>query len=384
MTEPKEPFEVDGGDRPRRAMRALAEELTLSPRLDPTAAGRVAGNRLGRQRVVAAVAAAVVVLVGSATLALTVGPDAGRVAAPAGGSSQDPAPPRSGPDPLPEGWRLEQFRDVVFAVPADWGHGYEPGGSWCAAADTNAPAQPRPYVDLGGPQVEAAIACPELPDRLVDEHVAVRDAIDSEGDTVTEQAGFAIVTRVVSGVELTVTSKDPDLVAGVLDSIRPVVVDDRCQPTTAATVPGAEPAPGFDAAPEDVSRVVLCQYDPGYGDVPAEDPLRAATELQPAAGRELVAQIMTAPTPEPPPCAFDAEDPDPLELVVVLRVETEGVWSQIWLRGASCPDGSALRVGSYATGSGLRAVSRETCQATLQPPLRLEAAGEALYDVCAE
>jgi hypothetical protein len=294
------------------------------------------------------------------------------------GSGTVSAQPRSG------NWRTEQFRDITFRVPVEWGYAYEPGADWCAGVDhespTPKPEHQRPYVALGSQPWGLDLYCPDLPDTMLTEHVTARPAAEPQGADGRSRLGrgFWEIIRTVGTVKLRVISQDADLAREIADSAAPAGADAPCRPFI--DKPGervARPDPAFDvAALEAVRSIVLCQYNssPGFG-------LSAATELDEPAARRLIDAIGASPKDKSAACP---PDPEPIwyEVAVLLHVRTETGLHTLNLYLHGCRLGGNQVRGGIDDGTTVRRVTRETCQAVITPPLRLDVGSGTIYALC--
>lgn len=299
----------------------------------------------------------------------------GQVAQPAGPPSGLPS--RSALD----GWRTEQYRDIVFQVPADWGYAYEPGAAWCAGSDGKKPRPEhrKPYVALGEPDAIPAIACAELPAALITEHVAAIQPADKRADGTFELGnGFWEVTRTVGAVKLRAVSKDTELAQRIVDTGAPAGKDAPCPADHALiTDPAVRPEPATDVKTfGTVDRIALCQYqvDEGRGG------LKAAAELSGDAAQRLIDDIAAAPVADDAEC----EHPNdlPLDLAVVLRAQTSLGLREIILRQQGCPEGGDTVLGGFDDGTTVRRSTAATCRAVLEPPLQIQAGSGSVMDRC--
>ncbi len=300
----------------------------------------------------------------------------GLLAQPAGPPSTLPA------DPAPDGWRTEQYRDVVFQVPADWGYAYEPGVAWCAGSDgkTPRPEHRKPYVALGDPQVVPAIACPELPDALITEHVAAISPADKSADGRFELGnGFWEVTRTVGAVKLRAVSKDAELAQQIVDTSAEAGADAPCAPEhSLINDPAARPDPAADVTTfGTVDRIALCQYE--IGDGPRG--LKAAAALSGDQAQGLIDGIAAAPVNPNSVCKSEPTK-GWQDVTAVLRVQTAGEIREIILRQQGCPEGGDTVLGGFDDGTTVRASTPETCRAVLIKPLQIQAGSGAVMDRC--
>ncbi|WP_152362010.1 hypothetical protein [Microlunatus speluncae] len=303
-------------------------------------------------------------------------PNGGQVAQPAG-------PPTTLPgESAPDGWRTEQYRDVVFQVPADWGYAYEPGAAWCAGSDGKNP-QPqhrKPYVALGAPQVIPAIACPEMPASMITEHVAAIQPADKRADGRFELGnGFWEVTNTVGAVKLRAVSKDADLAQQIVDTGAEAGKDALCTPEHALIKdPAARPKPAADVTSFGaVDRVALCQYEIGEG----SKGLQAAAELSGDKAQRLVDGIAAAPVADPTECKNDPSM-NPLDVTAVLRVQSSGTIREIILRQQGCPEGGDTVLGGFDDGTTVRQSTADTCRAVLVEPLQIQAGSGSVVQRC--
>lgn len=338
-----------------------------------------AGSRRNPRRAVLLTIAGVALLLLAATGAVAVaamlGPD-DQVARPAGPPSMLPA------DTAPDGWRTEQYRDITFQVPADWGYAYEPGPAWCAGSDgkTPRPEHRKPYVALGEPDAVPAIACPEMPDALLTEHVAAIQPMDKKADGQYELGnGFTEVTRTIGAVRLRAVSEDVDLAQRIVDSGAEAGPGAACQPDhELITDPAARPDLAADVADYGtVDRIALCQYDVGKGRVG----LRAAGELTGDRAQRLIDGIAEAPV-DPTACEHKPQGADMIDIAAVLRVQTGDGIREIILRQRGCPEGGDVVIGGFDDGTQVRATTPDTCRAVLTKPVQIQSGSGAVFDRC--
>ena len=291
-----------------------------------------------------------------------------------------PTGPASSPD---NGWRTEYYRNVAFNVPATWGYADEPTSAWCAGnADGQPDAQQRkPYVSLGGAQVLPAIACPEMPASLITEHVSIR-RVDGAGPPAyaeTQAHGWWVAEAGVNGLRLAATSRDRERARRIVKSMTTDSDAAPCPPRHPLDQDQpVRPVPAFDlgsgASP---GRVTVCQYETSVG-VPDLGGLRAVLPLSPTAGSQLFDRLRRAPVKETSTCSH----PNNSEVRVVLRFATDDGTREVFVAAAGCPDGYGPGYGGIDDGTTLRALTRDTCRAILQPPVRLEAASGDVGRLC--
>ncbi len=225
-------------------------------------------------------------------------------------------------------WRTEQFRDITFRVPVEWGYAGEPGPEWCGYGGFRNPRlrpdQQRPYVSLGAGNISFGCPWPQ-PDALISEHVAaqstaaVKDTfeqlygIEQPADGQHRLArGFSEIIRTVGTTRLRVVSRNLDLARQIADSAAPTGADEACRPTVDRQTDRApRPDPSFDVRELDsVRSITLCQYDGSE--------LQARTDLGEAEAGQLITTIAASPVergaacpPEPSPDLVGARRPDP-------------------------------------------------------------------------
>lgn len=281
----------------------------------------------------------------------------------------------------PDGWRTEQYRDISFQVPGDWGYAFEPGSDWCAntgePTSEPRPEHQRPYVALGQPDVVLDIACPELPDSLITEHVAAISPADKRADGRYELArGFWEVTRTIGTVKLRAVSKDVDLAQRIVDSGKPAGEDALCAPSSPLqTDPNARPEPNDATDIVGVTRVALCQYD--FGREPFG--LRAATAITGAEAQRLISGIAKAPESKG---TCQQGTLERLDLAIVLRVESRDGLKEIYLRANGCPEGGEQVIGGFDDGVIAREIRSEECQTVLTPPLQFQVGSGSVAGRC--
>ncbi|GAB3754029.1 hypothetical protein [Microlunatus parietis] len=286
----------------------------------------------------------------------------------------------------PDDWRIEQYREVTFRVPADWGYGYEPGPDWCGHRGQQPGQQRQPYVMLGGPVVRLSIGCRPIPDSLITDHVAVDSADprswpepDPRPDGLYRiQAGFWEAIRTVESLRLRAVSRDVRLAQRIVDSA--VRADDTapCDPDHPVVAdPGYRPKPAADL--ETADRITLCQYEPdggsGWGGV------RAAGALTGADATKLIAGIAAAPVWDGPSCPAGEERDGP-DVTVLLTVHSAAGPRELIMRLGSCENIGPVVTGGFDDGRTVRTATAETCRAVLTLPLRLDFGGQSVYERC--
>jgi hypothetical protein len=346
--------------------------MTTNHDSTPDPADRPRGTaRRNALLIIGGVAVVLLVVAGAIGLPAALRPN-GQIAQPGGPPTTLPA------ESAPDGWRTEQFRDAVFQVPADWGYAYEPGPAWCAGSDgkTPQPQHRKPYVALGEPQVIPAIACPEMPDALITEHVAAISPADKKADGRFELGnGFWEVTRTVGVVKLRAVSKDADLAQQIVDTGTPAGDDALCTPDHALTKdPAARPKPAADVTTFGaVDKIALCQYE-GRG-------LQAAAELTGDKAQRLIDGIAGAPVNTGTVCKNDPSD-NPPDVTAVLRVQSADTVREIILRQQGCPEGGDTVLGGFDDGTTVRQSTPETCRAVLTEPLQIQAGSGSVVERC--
>ena len=279
-------------------------------------------------------------------------------------------------DSAPEGWRTEYFRGGAFLVPKDWGYAQDPGSTWCAGYPDGQPGPELldPYVSLGDPDITPAIACDELPESLITEHVAVQKVRpDARYRPYNEeQRGRWWIVTAVQGIVLTAYSEDVERARRIATSLAVDPPGAPCAPTVALK-PGERPRPFVVGSLEgEVGAVVVCQYDPTDG------VFERVARPDAARGRALVETIASAPVRAVSPCGGAGEP----ELVLNVRLENARAVRTLQLRAGRCETGADGYWGGYDDGNDVRALTRDACQAVLTPPVRLQGASEAIAESC--
>lgn len=379
MTDPQHP---DQGmpDRAEQAFRSALDELPPDAGVDPARARRTVSSHRNTRLTVAAVATVFVLLAGVLGVPRLLADPVVEVAAPA---SATPSPAAEKPtDPAPAGWRTEYYRSISFSVPSSWGYAYEPGSAWCAGAaedPTPAPEQRTPYVSLGGPSVVATIACPELPESLLTEHVATTPRYQGDGAVsgTTRRGDWLLVTQALPDTVLVVTTKDQALADRIVGSAGPAADDTPCAPSSPVTGElGARPQPGVALAEvTGVQAVSVCQYDPD-GEPEPSARLRAHRPLAGPAARTLVERLVAAPVNRPA-CADG-----PTEIAAVVRIWADSGPHEVYVQASGCDSSTPSMAGGIADGQSLRQLTRSACQALLVPPITLEAASGTVAENC--
>ena len=369
-------------DRAERAFRDAITELDVPAAPNPAAARRqVRDRRLATLAVVATVL--IVAVVGGFAWRGQTAPVSTEAQPAAAQPSQ--AETSAPTDPAPAGWRTEYYRDIRFEVPASWGYAQPPDSSWCADDPRGVlrPEQRTPYVWLSTDYPIRLIGCPEMPKSLLSEHVEARvpgPAEDyAEGEVKT--SGWWVVTRFAGSAVLIVTSQD-------LDRARQIVVSAAAAKD--APCPAGSPVAGVlgarPPAPTDLDQLapadsaVLCQYEPAIDPADRDLPsLRAVVSLDRRQARDLVDRLTAAPVNrtscDPPP---DEDRPD---IAVQVAITAGGSVHTVYVAAAGCPDGAGS-VGGIDDGTTLRTLTRNACQALLQPPIVLYSASGDIGNNC--
>jgi hypothetical protein len=296
------------------------------------------------------------------------------------------AHPRSGE------WRTEQFRDITFRVPVEWGYAAEPGPDWCGYDGFRNPRlrpdQQRPYVSLGAGNISFGCSWPQ-PDALISEHVAaqstaaVRDTfeqlygIEQPTDGQYRLArGYSEIIRTVGTVRLRVVSRNLDLARQIADSAAPTGADEACRPTVDRQPDRApRPDPSFDVGELDsVRSITLCQYD-GFE-------LQARTDLGEAEAGRLIKTIAASPVERGADCR---PEPSPIwwELVVLIHLRTADGDKLINVYVHSCGAHHKQIRGGFDDGTAVRVLTRENCRAVLPQPLGFISGYLPVHDLCA-
>jgi len=369
MTEP---------DRAERALRAAITELDLPRVPDPAAARRrVRDRRLSTLAVVATV-----------LIAAVVGGLAWRGQTASVPTVAQPSPAQASPltDPAPAGWRTEYYRDISFEVPASWGYAQPPDSSWCADDPRGVlrPEQRTPYVWLHTDYPIRMIGCPEMPASLRSEHVEVRvpgpaeDYVEGE----FEGDGWWTVYRFAGSAMLLVTTQDLERARRIVASA--AVAEDAPCPAS-SPVSGAlgarPPSPTDLGALTPADAAVLCQYEPALDPADRELPsLRAVVPLDRKQARDLVDRLTAArinqASCDPPP--YQGQPDIALQVII----SSSGSAHTVYVSAAGCPDDSGASAGGIDDGTTVRTLTRDACQALLQPPIVLYAASGDIGNNC--
>lgn len=367
--------------RAAAAFRAAMTDLRTPGDLDPDAARRRAGARRTARLALGGLVLVLIVAAGAVVLPNLFG--TGRGIEPAGQPTIAQVPEKLPGDPAPSGWRTEQYRELVFQVPADWGYAYEPGPAWCAGSDgkTPRPEHRKPYVALGQPDVLPAIACQKMPDALITEHVAAIQPADKRADGRFELGnGFWEVTKTVGAVKLRAVSKDAELAQRIADTAREAGDDAPCRPEHPI-------AKNLEARPQQASdvrtygvvdRIAVCQYDNGEG----RTGLRAAAELTGDDAQRLIDGIAKAPANDSAACDPPPHPEGGLDIAAVLRVQSSTGLHEIVLRQQGCPSGGDTVLGGFDDGTTVHASTKATCSAVFVPPVSIQAGSGSVFDRC--
>lgn len=367
MTEPTASTPSGDDDRAEQAFRdALkqhADEPDFKP-LDPPAPGWRRG-RLPRWVPVAAAAA----LVAAVGIPLAIGqlrggggPTAG---VPADARATQAAPTMEAmpaPD-LRRGWRWESYRVLSYQVPDTWTHGWSPVSDWC----TGRPETPQgPFVDIAPENRPVAmILCPRgiTADRL-QSFVTVRKAgaINRGWDL---PAGWKSATKELDGyvVEVVHTEGLATVAEQILASVRPIgAIDPNGCPATSTLVPERRDLSTVGILPTPVS---LCQYDlaTSPAQLLASKALSNDDERLDHTAREVLARLVQAPKGTGPDDASCDATGDTAVLVRQQDGSNTAIGSDIVVRYSGC------RGNGVFDGTTQRKLTREVCEAVLQPPL---------------
>lgn len=289
-------------------------------------------------------------------------------------------------------WRTEQFRDITFRVPVEWGYAGEPGPEWCGYGGFRNPRlrpdQQRSYVSLGAGNISFGCPWPQ-PDALISEHVAAQSTaavratfeqlygIEQPADGQYRLArGFWEIIRTVGTVRLRVVSRNLDLARQIADSAGPTGADEPCRPTIdQPTDRGPRPDPSFDVRElESVRSITLCQYD-GFE-------LHARSDLGEAEAGRLITTIAASSAERGAACR---PEPSPIwwELVVQIHLRTADGDKVINLYVRTCGANNKQVRGGFDDGTTTRALTRENCRAVLPQPLGFRSGHLSVHDLCA-
>jgi hypothetical protein len=280
-----------------------------------------------------------------------------------GGDSGSPAAS------TPAGWRQVSYRDVVVAVPPEWGYDYAPGSDWCA--DGGGDRVPEgPYVDVSGSyDAVLAIGCtaPRPPSYDVT-HLEFADASADDVPTSEERPGWSSVSRHVGAVVVTVWF-DPaheDVARQVVDSARLADVDPNGCAVTSPIQAGHFARPVVPFRVEDVTSVdaiSVCQYDIRSGTgVPG---LLASRRISGAAADAVLTAVQRAPIGGGPDQPQQCSDDQFGDTALVLRLVSGDELRDLYVYMESC------RGNGFDDGTTLRELTPAACRPLWELPVRL-------------
>jgi len=316
-------------------------------------------------RVWAAVAAAAVLVAGTAVGVTWSTRDRGASPSPSNQTVGGSVPP---PDP---GWRYESYRDVVVQVPESWGHAPAPGADWCAIREDGPAAYAtEPFVDIrGAASVVLAILCSpapdevplgmEAPERLWATHLSIGDPGDGIADGVTQHDGWTRIVASAGHARFTVLADQAHLADAhrIVDSARIVTADhngcDAASPIQKGLFP--RPTQPFDlTAIGSVDEIAVCQYDLRMG--PEQSWLIASRLLTgEAANAELGALQGTTigSGPNTPDTCLPAESQDS---AIVLRLDPGPEQHDIYVYYDACVHNG------FDDGTNVRQLTEDNCR----------------------
>ncbi|MFT4215874.1 MAG: hypothetical protein QM619_01635 [Micropruina sp.] len=354
MTEPTAPDD----DRAERAFRDALHAHAGEPGFAPlTILVPTAKERRGLPRWVPFAAALVLVAAVAIPLVLNrvAGSDTSAVPAVAPERASDgPTPTSSAPiTAARNGWRWESHRVLSYQVPDRWDYAYAPRADWCADNEADRPSQP--FVDLAPDLgVVRAIGClGELPAKRLQMFVTVHAAAGfNRGWNMPD--GWKVASKEVSGyvIEVVHTDAFATVADQILATVQPLAgIDPNGCPAHSTLESGTIGA----AAGNGSLEVSLCQYD-----LATPTPQLVASKLLDSdAGRTVTAALAAAPKGSGPDSACTGAG------------STAAMVRQ-W-RGANVTDTvvrySGCQGNGIVGGSASRKLTRDACEAVLQPPL---------------
>ena len=338
-------------DRAERAFRdALSRRIDG---FDPVDTDVPSGRGPGRWRSWGAVAAAGVLVAGTAVGVGLVTRHDGGSAGP-NGPTTVPQTSQAAISDLPPpdaGWRYESYRDIVVQVPDSWGYGSAPGSDWCASVGGAHRFPTEPYVDtnngFGG---VLAIGCPnmgdpdplgmEAPEQYWATHLSLGLPLGEETpDGVRELDGWTRIVASVGHARFTVLSDQKHLAVAqrIVDSARVAQVDHNGCDASSPIQDGLFPRPehAFDMSTiGSVDAIAICQYEPG---APLGEPgliasrLLTGTDANAELGALHVAKVGGG--PDTPNTCLHSEPPD---TAIVLRLNPGAESKDVYVYYDSC------------------------------------------------
>jgi len=329
-----------------RAERALREALSRQGDGFVPAETAVPTERSTRRwRSWGAVAAAFVLVAGTAIGIGLVTRDGGGLAGPDTGHAVSELP-------LPDaGWRYESYRDVVVQVPDSWGYGHELTSAWCLGDDGTSVNQ-TPFVGASnGYEVVPAIACGrrpgdvfglgiEGPERLWVTNLSFGRPEDEEvPDGVHTQDGWTRIVSTVGHARFTVLTDQAHLADArrIVDSATVTALDQNGCDVSSPIQDGVYPRPvhAFDLSTiGSVGAMAICQYSPR---TPVGEPgliasrLLTGTDANAELGALHVAKIGGG--PDTPSTCLHSEPPD---TAIVLRLNPGAESRDVYVYYDSC------------------------------------------------
>ena len=284
---------------------------------------------------------------------------------------------------LPDNWRWESYRNVLVAVPGDWGQAYAPNDQWCISVDPDVTREEsglpqQGYVDLSSPDMGSTdVACNGggVPPVAM---FVVHLTFLGEGDAPPMPDGWSNVVRSVDGVRLDVVTDAAhrDLANRILATAHVSDQDPNGCPASSPiqTTHAVRPSPAFDIeAIDDVDSITVCQYSLiGTG----KSGLRASRVLTGHAADEELRGLQEAPTgggpDRPSSCLPDGWGDTALVLRLHSGSETHQVYGYYaWCFGNGFDDGTTLRE-----------VTQADCRALWGDRVQLISGGGAIFSRC--
>ena len=379
-----------------RAERAFRDALSRrADGFEPVDTDVPSGRGPGRWRSWGAVAAAGVLVAGTAVGVGLVTRHDGGLAGPNGPTTVPQTSQAVSDLPPPDpGWRYESYRDVVVQVPDSWGYASSPGSDWCAAtgqdSGTRFPSQP--YVDtnngFGG---VLAIGCSNMadpdplgmqaPEQYWATHLSLGspyDPANSVPDGDTEYDGWTRIVATVGHARFTLLADEPHLAVAhrIVDSARVVELDHNGCDATSPIQAGLFPRPqhAFDLGTIGrVDAIAVCQYSPR---TPAGEPgliasrLLTGTDANAELGALHVAKFGGG--PDTPNTCLHSEPPD---TAIVLRLYP-GSGRDAYVYYDSCVHNG------FDDGTNVRELSEDGCAPLWGDRVQQWAGSSAPYERC--
>lgn len=265
------------------------------------------------------------------------------------------------------GFRWESYRNVQVEVPESWGYASAPRSDFCIAETF-----PRePYVDVNrGGEAVAAIGCGES---LRDDQQALHlsfTAADSAAPWAAPSRKWKQHTRILGEARITVvaTAADTGLADQILSSA--MIVPNAKSP---AGCPVQQPAvPAVELAGLDASELTVCQYERAE----SRGAFRASVVLSGTEATTAWAALLAAPEGGGPDMsASTCGDAKGWPLLLLVGTEQVPVAGSV----AGCAQNG---IADASARDGMRAITRDLCQALVVDPVRISEGSGASAGLC--